>query len=253
MSVASKPEALSRSCTMSFDASFTLCPSNGGAFGSYGRCHGTKKSSPVKSQSILKKNVSMKALTSRNHVDNPHAIPEQHQQLIIPGTLLQDWMLPSHNLRRSLSIRASPFEPLAHHRNLPKSGTISPLNVQEHGCVPQQPHCIPPASSMPATDSHPIAEIRIPTPQTLQAGSKDEDDSLGAAGEEDYKTLYLCCQRDLHESQEHMAETTEENRLLKRQLIQLQKQLFTSTRTKRSSTVSWSIPESTNKRRRSSP
>ena len=230
---------------MSFHSSFTV-------FASYGDRH---KMTDMESRSKTgcgEKPV-VPILTSGNESG---AVNEQR---VVPGTLLQDWMLPSHNFRRhrpSIAIRALPFEPLAHQRHLPKTGTISPVNVQEHGCT-GQPHRIPPASSMASPDSPPVTEIRIPTPQTPQATAPD-DDEISTPSEtegEDFKTLYLCCQRDLHESQEYTAMVTEENRMLKRQLIQLQKELFASSRTKRAyPKVSWSIPSnSSNKRAKGSP
>jgi hypothetical protein len=276
-SIDAKPsEVLSRRCTMSYDSSFTLCPSsNGGAPASYNSAPDQEKITP---KSVLKMKDSN--CTAPNHrasgaipqyIPNMRGGPEELQQRIIPGTLLQDWMLPSHNLRRfgpssARSIRASPFQPLVHHRNLPKSGTISPLNVQEHGssnisAAYGQPHRIPPASSTEPSNEHcppPVAEIRIPAPHTLQEASNDDDNddanTITSENDGDFKTLYLCCQRDLHMAQQHAAETAEENRMLKRHLIQLQKQLYSSSRNKRPrQTVSWSIPGSDKRHRRDEP
>jgi arsenate reductase-like glutaredoxin family protein len=266
---------------MSYDSSFTLCPSsNGGASAAYNTAPDQVKNTPAQEKLTLKMKDSSSPAPNHQafeakpqYIPNMRGGPEELQQRIIPGTLLQDWMLPSHNLRRfgpssARSIRASPFEPLVHHRNLPKSGTISPLLVQEHGStnisgVHGQPHRIPPASSTEPSFEHclpapPVAEIRIPTNHTLQEASNDEDNddanTISSEKDEDFKTLYHYCQRDLQEAQEQVAETAEENRMLKRHLIQLQKQLYTCSRNKRPrATVSWSIPGSDKRQRRDGP
>jgi hypothetical protein len=63
----------------------------------------------------------------------------------------------------------------------------------------------------------------------------------------DYETKYFCGQRDLHILRERMFDVCEENRLLRRQLIELQKQIFHNLRTKRrvvEVNSAWSVPES---------
>lgn len=121
-------------------------------------------------------------------------------------------------------------------------------------------HRIPSASQVPDTEElgvrPPVAEIRIPTPHTLQpTPTKGErtDDALSISTEEgqDYQNLYLTCQRDLHLTLDRANELAEENRQLKRHLFQLQSQLYSQTRNKCNmvSSTAWVIPGS-NKRRR---
>ena len=197
------------------------------------------------SKTITKQEVPTEKESSASPKSEQSTLEAIQQPELIPGTLIvRDWMLPSHNLRRRnvKSIRALPFEPLAHLRRLPKSGTISPLLVREHGTAPI-PHRIPLTSSSTTSggsETPPITEIRIPTP-----APKDDDGSQ----ELDYQTLYLCCQRDLHQTVQQKMDLHEENRMLKRQLIQMQKQLYASARTRKTG-VSWSVPVSTFKRQR---
>lgn len=283
---------------MSFESSFTLCPSNGGAFATYAgdvRQETTAKGAVAEGVGANSKDgecLSAKVIEppamelkqgDKQQQQRVQQQPQQ-QQTVLPGTLLQDWTFPSSNkasLRHpatTRSIRALPFEPLVYQRNLPKNGIISPLFVKEHlsseaspKSPSQQPHHIPAAASSgaqasdnpsdpeeedPITLAPPVPEIRIPTPQTLQQGKSDankhdDDGSSCELSAQDYKTLYLCCQHDLYSVQQQAAAASEENRMLKRHVIQLLRQLNILRRNKRD--AAWTVPETNhNKRRRGS-
>jgi cell division septum initiation protein DivIVA len=94
----------------------------------------------------------------------------------------------------------------------------------------------------------PVGEIRIPTPSS---DSQDTAFKVNSATDdafvetEDYKTLYFCGQRDLFEVQQRVEYVCEDNRLLKRKIIELQKQLYHNTRTRRRivhADSAWCIP-----------
>lgn len=88
--------------------------------------------------------------------------------------------------------------------------------------------------------SPPVAEIQIRHRNETATVLPEEDN-------DEYKTRYFCGQRDLHVLQEQMDHVCEENRLLRRKLIELQKQLFHNVRTKRrvvEANSAWSVPES---------
>jgi hypothetical protein len=161
-------------------------------------------------------------------------------------------------------IRALPFEPLVHQRNLPnKEGIISPLRFNDYyakqkqatQCLDDDDKKSPSPRSRSRSDSidstpPPVEEIRIPTPQQPLPGET-------ARNAEDYKTLYFCSQKELHEAKQQLSNVTEENRLLKRRLIQMQRDLFAVTRNKRraveGTTAGWSVPgEEENKKQRPS-
>jgi hypothetical protein len=61
-------------------------------------------------------------------------VSNENKQSVFDGTIRQDFGRPRPlvNPQAGLGIRASPFEPLIRDRNLPKSGTISPLNTEEY-------------------------------------------------------------------------------------------------------------------------
>ena len=61
-------------------------------------------------------------------------VSEENHHSVIPGTIRQDFERPRPIVdpEAGLGIRASPFEPLIQDRNLPKSGTISPLTTEEY-------------------------------------------------------------------------------------------------------------------------
>lgn len=152
---------------------------------------------------------------------------------------------------------------------LESTPATSTANSSHHHLLHQR-HCIPALGSKESTEQKdsssasetpppPVAEIRIPTPQTHVAKTDDEvsceegetDDQGGGDQEQtdddcevdkDYKALFFCCQNSLHKAQRQVAVIAEENRLLKRQLIQLHKQLNTYRRNKHPSSASWTIP-----------
>ena len=248
--------------TMSFESSFTLCPSNGGAFATYGDSHGKGEESAAASEKKTQEGDPPTTATNSPLIK----LKPRVEQRVLPGTLLNAFALPQQ-ISTTKSIRALPFEPLVHNRNLPKNGTISPLQVHEHGSsvvvhTTHPPHRIPSAVSTttkapspsekaavelsPNSRAPPVAEIRIPTPLAGKDGSSDaEADVDSCASNQDFKTLFLCCQHKLHEEKDKAAVAAEENRMLKRHLIQLQKQLNVFRRNKRvSSTTSWTIPVS---------
>lgn len=89
--------------------------------------------------------------------------------------------------------------------------------------------------------SPPVAEIQFQIRHRSETATVHQEDN------DEYKTRYFCGQRDLHVLQEQMHHVCEENRLLRRKLIELQKQLFHNVRTKRrvvEANSAWSVPES---------
>ena len=226
-----------------------------------------EQTQPMAPKSILK--------TTTRAGDGPAAQQYEHQGVVqsgipttsettaIPGT----WGMALSSRHpggvASRTIRASPFEPLVHNRKLPRDGTISPLRIDEYYAYYQQDRLQLPTLHQTAAATGPsgavgggppVHEIRIPTPH-------QQDDSLhsicSAVGEtaasyteEHYKNLYFSSQRELHATHGKAAQAMEENRLLKRHLIEMQKQLFSVTRNKRSTATggvqntAWSIPSS---------
>ena len=219
---------------MSLEASFTICPSLS-AFSSAPRPRETEADGRAepneKSSSLLVQ--CMKYPRS-----------EEREQCVIPGSLLQDWKMPSREpCPAPRAIRASPFEPLVHKRNLPKDGTISPLKMDEYYASKAQPG---PTKQEPTKFLPPIAEIRIPTPSEQAETRAEQPPQI----DEDWKTLYFCSQRDLHRAQMENYRMAEENRLLKRQLIEMQRNLFEYRRNPPAfpaENVVWSIPQSRKK------
>jgi hypothetical protein len=101
----------------------------------------------------------------------------------------------------------------------------------------RQPRSLP--SSGP-----PVSEVRIPLETVVRQG-------LIELSTEDWKGLYLSTSRNLEHAHLHLRRTSEENRKLKRQLIEMQKCLFETRRNKRQLLHSvpdhlypWSIPDS---------
>jgi hypothetical protein len=94
----------------------------------------------------------------------------------------------------------------------------------------------------------PVGEIRIPTPSSdsVEAPLKGSNTSSDLFVDTvDYKTLYFCGQRDLFEAQQRADYVCEDNRLLKRKIFELEKQLYHNTRTRRRivhANSAWSIP-----------
>lgn len=168
-------------------------------------------------------------------------------EFLRPDSML-NW-LPSQNLSFSpapRTIRASPFEPLVHHRNLPKGGTISPLLFDEF-YVDEEDHNRP---RQQRTDP-PVSEIRIPTPQQLDESicsvNGDTAPLSNCRDADDYKNLFFSGQRTIHKLQDEIVSVKQENRQLKRHLIELQKHLFSYSRNKRPknethSNSAWSVP-----------
>lgn len=165
----------------------------------------------------------------------------------IPGTWGMTMSSQNPGRLTSRTIRATPFEPLVHQRKLPKDGTISPLRINEYYAYQQERLKLPSLHTAGSGDVPPVQEIRIPTPQY-----QDDSSICSAVGdtatEEHYKNLYFCSQRELHASEETVARVMEENRLLKRRLIEMQKQLFSISRNRRflapeaMQNTAWSIP-----------
>lgn len=183
-------------------------------------------------------------------------------------------------------IRASPFEPLVLNRNLPRDGTISPLRMDEYfdvykskqtdfvGSNKRQRFCVEnDDNSSLSTDEDdeyyldgdddaqdhqddccrrrrdtsgsappPLAEVTVPLAAVVRQG-------LIELSKEEWRRLYLSTYNDLEETQLQLSSTAEENRLLKRQLIEMQKQLFEVRRNKRCSPShefpSWTVPDYT--------
>jgi hypothetical protein len=144
----------------------------------------------------------------------------------------------------------SPFEPLkgavASHRTPFQQqrqhcacGTVSPYGMAEE--QDDEDH-------VSSTQPPPIEEIRIPTPQQNDPAANDVDDSttasskttttIGNGGEDgqchhlptesepDYKNLYFCSMRVNYVQAQRLTYLSEENRLLKRHMIEMQRQLY---------------------------
>jgi hypothetical protein len=89
-----------------------------------------------------------------------------------------------------------------------------------------------------------VSEVRIPLAAVVRQG-------LIELSREDWRNLYLSTSRSLEKAQLYARTTCEENRRLKRQLIEMQKCLFETRRNKRQFLQSvpehmypWSIPDS---------
>ena len=226
---------------MSMDSTLVWARANGSSFSS--GVTSALRNKQVDPRSILKKSADVVA-----HAD--HMRQEQQRGGVLASGSPLNWsMLTPSSEARSLSpsprtTRATPSEPLIHHQNLPKEGTVSPLLFDEF-CTTEDDH---------KQVAPPVCEIRIPTPQ------QQEDDSVcsitgdtaplaNCGDDEDYKSLYFCAQREVHALQDHVSGVKEENRQLKRQLIEMQKQLFSYSRNKRQAVSSsatnsaWSIPQ----------
>lgn len=132
------------------------------------------------------------------------------------------------------AIRASPFEPLVVDRRLPP-GKISPLQVEEYMAWKEsQDH--PP----------PISEVRIPLNKVAEQG-------LVELSSDHWKTLYFNTLTKLKQARDQSSSVQDENRLLKRRLIQMQKSLFEARRNQRHGQVQpWTIPLSAANRARRS-
>jgi len=84
----------------------------------------------------------------------------------------------------------------------------------------------------------PVSEVSIPLAHMVRQGLVEM--SIG-----EWKYLYLSTHKDVEQLQTKLSNVSEENRLLKRQLIEMQKQLFEVRRNKRRSPdhETWSIPD----------
>lgn len=144
------------------------------------------------------------------------------------GTVLKDWMLASHHLKGLASYNHNSMPPPSSPPPPPPKTTLTSTlakvvsPIDDSVASSQETKIAPP----------PVAEIRIPIPETIASNSDDDD----------FETLYLCSRRDLHLARRENDALAEENRLLKRQMIELQKQLYTIRRSSHKRNVSWSIP-----------
>lgn len=115
-------------------------------------------------------------------------------------------------------------------------------------------------SSHNAPPPPPMAEVNVPLAEVASQG-------LVELSKDDWKALYASSRVELDASKRHADDVAEENRLLKRKLIEMQKTLFEARRNRRPlcllpdggkdaekmlpETPRWTIPEYTNKRHRS--
>jgi len=136
--------------------------------------------------------------------------------------------------RNSRILRATPFQRLVHHRNLPKSGTIDPLKINEYLATAEVERAMAASVSVAAvanqrnnsTAAPPISEIEIKVyPKNDQRGG-----DFVELCSEDWKGLYMSSQRELYHSQRKLQHVVQENRFWKRQLIELQKRLYETRR-----------------------
>lgn len=158
-------------------------------------------------------------------------------------------------------IRALPFQPLIHQRNLPKYGAISPLRFDEICNAEEEVEEEDGDTLNNTKDSPPVVEILFSKPQPIDGStcSNNEDATPVTTGEivEDYKYRYCCSQRENHALRGHVSWMQEENRQLKRSMIEMQKHLYSLTRNKsqaihhgRARHSGWIIPPSSVSKRR---
>jgi hypothetical protein len=193
---------------------------------------------------------------------------------MIPGTLLQTWMKPSrqnYSRQAPRAFRASPFEPLVHQRNLPKSGTITPLKMDEYYADSEHQnrqqrqqqqqqqdynsrqrdarHESPATCGDGVEGRPPMSEVRI-----LHSSIDSLASSEATAERTDWQSLYFSSQRDLHETKNRMLQAVHENRQLKRAVFELQRHLYTAQRNKWNQNEcdngSWEVPGRESKRLR---
>jgi hypothetical protein len=176
---------------------------------------------------------------------NPPSEVPQHQ--IFQGALLKEFTLPSQSKGLSRIIRASPFEPLLHQRNL-LDGTISPLQMDAHLKL-QHRQRAEPIPSITAEDElddssiettcscnedFPLTDVLIPLSTCLQRGIVE----LSAT---DWQSAYLQSNKSYEQLLRRTEQVTDENKWLKRQLIEMQRRVNQGRCIKRSSP--WNIPE----------
>jgi hypothetical protein len=124
--------------------------------------------------------------------------------------------------------------------------------VSHESSHPQCNPCVSPLSTKTSSQKRfppPVGEICIPTPSTDSLDTVLTSKETIPEGDSnkiiDYETLYFCGQRDLHFANQRVDYMCEENRLLKRKLIELQRQLYCNSRTKRrvvDANLAWRIP-----------
>ncbi|GAX24152.1 hypothetical protein FisN_4Lh235 [Fistulifera solaris] len=157
--------------------------------------------------------------------DSTADVNQFRQNQTCQGTILKDWMLTAHHLQG-----------LSHDNHnavpLPSSPLNTTLPAEPAKVVSPREQLVSPSAEAKAVPP-PVAEIRIPIPETIASNSEEDND---------FETLYLYSRRDLHLARQENEALAEENRLLKRHMIQLQKQLYSLRRTSQKRNVSWSIP-----------
>jgi len=90
-----------------------------------------------------------------------------------------------------------------------------------------------------ADEEPPISEVRIPLAAVVEQG-------LIELSKDDWRSLFLSTQKNLDRMKHHAFAAQEENRLLKRKLIEMQKCLFETRRNKHGSISGpfpWTIPD----------
>jgi hypothetical protein len=289
--------------SMSFERierSFTLCPSNNGSGAPFTekKHHGNVEKKQGEEGNVNTEEVDVQgvrvdcsasskvkakvsapcvALPCKQNASISASIPRPastgNVPVMIPGTLLQDWRLPSrhkYNYKYNRSqappraFRASPFEPLVHQRNLPKSGTITPLKMDEYYADSQhqnrqqqqqhqhlyesqthrEAHFDSPTTSDEGIEGQcqpPVREVRILHSSVTSVASSD-----ATVVPTEWQSLYFSSQRDLHETQRRCHKAEGENRHLKRAIFELQRQLYTVQRNKwnnnECNNSSWDVP-----------
>jgi hypothetical protein len=254
--------------SMSFERierSFTLCPSTGTLtppppsnerkLHYNGDKEGEEHNGKVASEGgSSRTKVPVPSLRTKKSTSLPRPASTGNLPVMIPGTLLP-WMKPSrqdYSRQAPRAFRASPFEPLVHQRNLPKSGTITPLKMDEyyanseHQNRQQQQqqqqqyyssnynsrqrdtrHGSPSTSKDGVEGRPPMSEVRI-----LHSSVTSVASSEATAEPIDWQSLYFSSQRNLQEMKHRMSQAAHESRQLKRAVFELQRHLYTAQRNK---------------------
>jgi len=148
------------------------------------------------------------------------------ENCVIPGTIRRDWK--TGDVRRfeinpeaGLGIRAAPFEPSVNDRNLPTSGTISPLNFEEYQAWIQ------------TRQGKPVVGVLSRTRDLLLA---EHPYLVDENGEDAWKLRYL--QSEMSKTQSRMAvmHLLDERRRMRIQMLELEAQLHEA-RTNRQQSV----------------
>jgi hypothetical protein len=276
---------------MSFERierSFTLCPSNNGTLtppppSTQRKQHdngdnkkGEEHNGEVASQGgSCRTKISAPSSLVNQSASLPRPASAGNLPVMIPGTLLQTWMKPSrqhYSHQAPRAFRASPFEPLVHQRNLPKSGTITPLKMDEYYAdsehqnrqqrQQQQQQQDYNSRQRDARHDHasptprdgvegrpPMSEVRI-----LNSSVDSLASSEATAEATDWQSLYFSSQRDLQQTKNRMLQADYDNRQLKRAVFELQRHLYTAQRNKwnqnECDNSSWEVPGRESKRQR---